>query len=101
MTITIENDRTGKKTEFYYVPSKVADSIRSLLREAEKGSSTIVSADLESDKYYEKIIKERAEKIGAEAKAGAGMSFSAKKKLVEADKEPEKRLFSDIADFER
>ncbi len=82
MTVTIENDRTGKKTEFYYVPSKVTDGIKALLHEAEKSDSAIVSADLESDEYYEKIIKERAEKIDR------------------SDKN-KKRLFSDIANFER
>ena len=80
MTVTIENDRTGKKTEFYYVPHKVADSIKALLREAEKNNSTIVSAELESDEYYEKIISERAEKTDR------------------SDKN-KKRLFSDIASF--
>lgn len=82
MTITIENEKTGKKTEFYYVPHKVADGIKALLREAEKNDSAVVSADLESDEYYEKIMQERAEKINRPDKN-------------------KKRLFSDIASFER
>ena len=80
MIVTIENEKTGKKTEFYYVPHKVADGIKALLREAEKNDSAIVSADLESDEYYEEIIKERAEKIDKTSKK-------------------EKKLFSDLVNF--
>ena len=101
MTVTIENDRTGKKTEFYYVPHKVADGIKALLYEAEKNDSAVVSADLESDEYYEEIMQEHTEKTGTDPKTNVGMSFSEKKKLVDAYEKPKKRLFSDIANFER